>query len=166
MTKLSSLSLLGFKLLFHPGQTQTLPLLATPENSFAPTDSISKCPLLVSSASCLLASFKYFSPALSFAPPPQANSETSTCQYQDRQTVDKEKSNQLMSIKATCIYLFPFSTQQNCQFRSKTGSNIFIFFMFLFCRWSNTRIKIPWIGDFTNLPTKTVTAKPRKQVHA
>ena len=101
MTKLSSLSLLGFKLLFHPGQTQTLPLLATPEKSFAPTDSISKCPLLVSSASCLLASFKYFSPALSFSFPPQANSETSTCQYQDRQTVDKEKSNQLMSIKTT-----------------------------------------------------------------
>ena len=108
MTKLSSLSLLGFKLLFHPGQTQTLPLLATPENSFAPTDSISKCPLLVSSASCLLASFKYFSPALSFAFPPQANSETSTCQYQDRQTVDKEKSNQLMSkLHVSTSFLFP-----------------------------------------------------------
>ena len=108
MTKLSSLSLLGFKLLFHPGQTQTLPLLATPENSFAPTDSISKCPLLVSSASCLLASFKYFSPALSFAPPPQANSETSTCQYQDRQTVDKEKSNQLISkLHVSTSFLFP-----------------------------------------------------------
>ena len=108
MTKLSSLSLLGFKLLFYPGQTQTLPLLATPENSFAPTDSISKCPLLVSSASCLLASFKYFSPALSFASPPQANSETSTCQYQDRQTVDKEKSNQLMSkLHVSTSFLFP-----------------------------------------------------------
>ena len=103
MTKLSSLSLLGFKLLFHPGQTHTFLLLTTPENSFAPTDSISKCPLLVSSASCLLASFKYFSPA-----PPQANSETSTCQYQDRQTVDKEKSNQLMSkLHVSTSFLFP-----------------------------------------------------------
>ena len=132
MTKLSFLSLLGFKLLFHPGQTQTLPLLATPENSFAPTDSISKCPLLVSSASCLLASFKYFSPALSFSPPPQANSETSTCQYQDRQTVDKEKSNQLISkLNVSTSFLFPPNRTASSEARLEATFSFFSCFCFV-----------------------------------
>ena len=132
MTKLSSLSLLGFKLLFYPGQTQTLPLLGAPEKSFAPTDSISKCPLLVSSASCLLASFKYFSPALSFSFPPQANSETSTCQYQDRQTVDKEKSNQLISkLHVSTSFLFPPNRTASSEARLEATFSFFSCFCFV-----------------------------------
>ena len=139
MTKLSSLSLLGFKLLFHPGQTQTFPLLGVPENSFAPTDSISKCPLLVSSASCLLASFKYFSPALSFASPLQANSETSTCQYQtipnsrqrEIKPADVGQNYMISKLHVSTSFLFPPNRTASSEARLEATFSFFSCFCFV-----------------------------------